>query len=49
MVLKEPNGLERSKLINSTERNQWSWKISPDLDRSQLMNGLERTQWSRSK
>ena len=36
MVLKEPDGLERSKLINGLERNQWSWKIS---------SGLERSQW----
>ena len=26
MVLKKPNGLERTYMINDLERMQWSWK-----------------------
>ena len=39
ILLKEPNGPERSQLINGLERS----KLVNDLERSQLMNGLERS------
>ena len=40
MVLKEPNDLERSQLMNDLERFHLVLKEANDLERCQLINGL---------